>query len=138
MKINESYGYGEKEKQKEKEEKKEKQKENRLGMFSKLYEQNIGLINGVTGEWLIELSERIDVDLFKKAIEIATDKGKCNKGYISGIIRTWESNNINSIENYRASLTNRGDKNGKFNKQSEYATLLEREDQSLYQKPTKE
>ena len=128
------YGYGEKEKEKQK----EKQKENRLGMFSKFYEQNIGLINGVVSEWLIEISERIDIDLFKKAIEIATDKGKCNKGYISGIIKTWEKNNINTIDDYKASLINRGDKNGKVNKQSEYATALEREDVSLYQKPTKE
>ena len=107
-------------------------------MFSKFYEQNIGLINGVVSEWLIEISERIDIDLFKKAIEIATDKGKCNKGYISGIIKTWEKNNINTIDDYKASLINRGDKNGKVNKQSEYATALEREDVSLYQKPTKE
>ena len=130
VKINKRYGYGEKQK--------EKQKENRLGMFSKFYEQNIGLINGVVSEWLIEISERIDIDLFKKAIEIATDKGKCNKGYISGIIKTWEKNNINTIDDYKASLINRGDKNGKVNKQSEYATALEREDVSLYQKPTKE
>ena len=44
------YDYGEKEKQKEKEKKEEKQKEkeafNNVGMFKKLYEQNIGLVNG--------------------------------------------------------------------------------------------
>ncbi len=53
VKTNKRYGYGEK----------EKEKENRLGMFSKFYEQNIGLINGVVSEWLIEISERIDIDL---------------------------------------------------------------------------
>lgn len=49
---------------------------NKLKEFRILYEQNIGLINGITAEYLIELSETIDVNLFKRAIEIATDKGK--------------------------------------------------------------
>ena len=52
------YGYGEKEKekQKEKEKKEEKEKEafNNVGMFKKLYEQNIGLINGIVAEWLLK------------------------------------------------------------------------------------
>ena len=66
------HGYGEKEKQKEKEEKKEKQKykekevPHSVGRFKKLYEQNIGLINGIVAEWLMEISETIDYDLFKE------------------------------------------------------------------------
>src|SRR5699024_9341488 len=86
------YGYGEKEKekQKEKEKEKEKQKEKEeeeeitysVGRFKKLYEQNIGLVNGIVAEWLFEISELIDYELFKKAIEIATNRGKCNKGYV--------------------------------------------------------
>ena len=85
------YDYGEKEKQKEKEKKEEKEKEafNNVGMFKKLYEQNIGLVNGVAAEWLIDISETIDCEMFKRAIEIATDRGKCNKGYVAGIIKQW-------------------------------------------------
>ena len=30
-------------------------------------------------EWLVELQPKIDLNTFKKAISIATDKGKCNK-----------------------------------------------------------
>ena len=73
-----------------------------LKEFSRLYEQNIGLINGVTAEYLIELSETIDVKLFKKAIEIATDKGKCNLGYVKGIIKQWLDVNIKTLEEREA------------------------------------
>ena len=71
---------------------------NKLKEFRILYEQNIGLINGITAEYLIELSETIDVDLFKRSIEIATDKGKCSLGYIKGIIKQWLDVNIKTLE----------------------------------------
>ena len=71
---------------------------NKLKEFRILYEQNIGLINGITAEYLIELSETIDVNLFKRAIEIATDKGKCSLGYIKGIIKQWLDVNIKTLE----------------------------------------
>lgn len=73
-----------------------------LKTFKNLYEQNIGLINGITVEYLIELSETIDVNLFKRAIEIATDKGKCNLGYIKGIIKQWLDANIRTLEQLEA------------------------------------
>ena len=75
---------------------------NKLKEFRILYEQNIGLINGITAEYLIELSETIDVNLFKRAIEIATDKGKCNLGYIKGIIKQWIDVNIKTLEQLEA------------------------------------
>ena len=73
-----------------------------LKTFRILYEQNIGLINGITAEYLIELSETIDVNLFKRAIEIATDKGKCSLGYIKGIINKWLDVNIKTLEQLEA------------------------------------
>ena len=82
----------------------DKEKENEyvdksdLKTFKNLYEQNIGLINGITAEYLIELSETIDVNLFKRAIEIATDRGKCSLGYIKGIIKQWLDVNIKTLE----------------------------------------
>ena len=75
---------------------------NKLKEFRILYEQNIGLINGITAEYLIDLSETIDVDLFKRAIEIATDKGKCSLGYIKGIIKQWLDVNIKTLEQLEA------------------------------------
>ena len=75
---------------------------NKLKEFSNLYEQNIGLINGITAEYLIDLSETIDVDLFKRAIEIATDKGKCSLGYSKGIIKQWLDVNIKTLEQLEA------------------------------------
>ena len=86
----------------------EKEKEDKyvgksdLKTFRILYEQNIGLINGLTAEYLIYLSETIDVDLFKRAIEIATDNGKCSLGYIKGIIKQWLDANIKTLEQLEA------------------------------------
>lgn len=75
---------------------------NKLKEFRILYEQNIGLINGITAEYLIELSETIEVGLFKRAIEIATDKGKCSLGYIKGIIKQWLDINIKTLDQLEA------------------------------------
>ena len=138
------HGYGEKEKQKEKQKEEEKYKEKEVthsvGRFKKLYEENIGLINGIVAEWLIEISETIDYDLFKRAIEIATDRGKCNKGYVSGIIKQWLDNNIKTYDDlkaYEIGVKNRRDENGEY-KKLEYANSSERENEEYTRKPTNE
>ena len=140
------YGYGEKEKEKQKEKEKEKQKEEKeeitysVGRFKKLYEENIGLINGVVAEWLIEISQTIDYNLFKKAIEIATDRGKCNKGYVSGIIKQWLDNNIRSYDDlkaYEIGVKNRRDESGEYS-QHKYADSNKRENEEYTRKPTAE
>ena len=144
VESNFEYGYGEKEKEKQKEKQKEKEKEKEVshsvGRFKKLYEENIGLINGVVAEWLIEISQTIDYNLFKKAIEIATDRGKCNKGYVSGIIKQWLDNNIRSYEDlkaYEIGVKNRRDEHGEYS-QYKYANTNERENEEYSRKPTDE
>ena len=140
---------GQKEKENKKENKKEKENEYEMiyspvGKFKKLYEENVGLVNGIVAQWLIELSEDIDYDLFKRAIEIATDRGKCNKGYINGIIKQWYDNNIRSYRDLLAhekSITNRRENNGTYSnkhRKDEYTLWDEGEDESLYRKPTPE
>ena len=155
------YDYGEKEKEKQKEKEKYKEKENdskyvdedkkyfneslnNINKFKVLYEQNVGLINGIVAHWLIDISETIDCEMFKRAIEIATDKGKCNKGYISGILKQWSDNNIRTFKDlkaYEVGIRNRGVSDGKYKdeyRKSKYATELENEDESIYRKPTPE
>lgn len=73
-----------------------------LSSMSKLYQQNIGMINGIAGEWLIEVSEKIDTNLFKKALEICTDRGITNLSYLKGIIKKWLQNNITTYEQLKA------------------------------------
>ena len=134
VESNFEYGYGEKEKQKEEE------PTYSVGRFKKLYEQNIGLINGIVAEWLFEISELIDYELFKRAIEIATDKGKCNKGYVAGIIKQWLDNNIRSYEDlkaYEIGVKNRRDESGEYS-QYKYANTNERENEEYTRKPTAE
>ena len=130
------YGYGEKEKEKQKKE----EPTYSVGRFKKLYEQNIGFINGIVAQWLFEISELIDYELFKRAIEIATDKGKCNKGYVSGIIKQWLDNNIRSYEDlkaYEIGVKNRREESGEYS-QYKYANTNERENEEYTRKPTDE
>ena len=139
------YGYGEKEKEKQKEKKEEKEEEKEeptysVGRFKKLYEQNIGFINGIVAQWLFEISELIDYELFKRAIEIATNKGKCNKGYVAGIIKQWLDNNIRSYEDlkaYEIGVKNRREESGEYS-QYKYANTNERENEEYTRKPTAE
>ena len=122
----------EEDKEKDKEIEKDKDKDDKLkiniGEYAKLYEQNIGLINGVVGEWLVGISEDIDVNLFKRAIEIATDKGKCSKGYVAGIIKKWGDNNIKTINDLKAYDIGSKSRGKDLNVC----------DEGLYRKPTKE
>lgn len=141
VKVKEEVKVKDKIKEKEKEEVKDIDKEKDLkssnvGKYAKLYEQNIGLINGVAYEWIINISEEIDIKLFKKAIEIATDKGKCNKGYIGGIIRQWINTNIKTYDDLNAYELNQGGQSN--DRKSKYAREYEKEDESIYQKPTEE
>lgn len=62
---------------------------NNIGDYAKIFEENIGLINGMACDWLVEVSETIDIRLFKRAIEIATNNGLCNMGYVNGILKQW-------------------------------------------------
>ena len=73
-----------------------------VGKFAKLYENNIGVINGVTSEWLIDISKDIDYSLFKRAIEICTERSKTNLGYLKGIINNWTNKNIYTMEQLQA------------------------------------
>ena len=97
--VNDTFTISGQEEEKEEDIDKEKDlKSSNVSKYAKLYEQNIGLINGITAEYLIELSETIDVNLFKRAIEIATDRGKCSLGYVKGIIKQWLDINIKTLE----------------------------------------
>ena len=111
---------GEKEKEKEKEKQKQKEKEkqkedtaspeknvsklvgNDLKEFTNLFEKNIGTVNQLIAQWLIEMTETIDRDLFARAIEICTERAKTNWGYLKGIINNWTNNNIYTMEQLQA------------------------------------
>ena len=95
----------------------ESQNSKSVGKFASLYESNIGLINGVTSEWLIEISEQIDYPLFKRAIEICTERGKTNLGYLKGIINNWTNKNIHTMEQLQAYKLQQGQ--DKLKQQSE-------------------
>ena len=70
--------------------------------MSKLYQENIGLANGIVGEYLIEISDKIEVPLFKRAVEICAEKGNNNLGYLKGIIKKWLEKNITTLEQLKA------------------------------------
>lgn len=142
--YNDTWGSIGQEKEKEQEQEKEKDKdkeEDSVGKFLKYYEKNVGLINYTIITWINEISENIDFELFEKAIEIATNKGKLNKAYINGIIIKWMENNINTIDKLK-NYENKGvNKNGEYSikhSKPKYAESLENEDESIYKKPSEE
>ena len=69
-----------------------------LATISKLYQENIGQIYPANREWIIEVSEKIKSDLFKRAIEICIDKKNVTPGYLKGIIKNWLERDITSLE----------------------------------------
>lgn len=77
-------------------------KEELVKEFSKLYQSNIGVINALVAEQLIGWSELIEVGLFKRAIEICTERGKLNLGYLKGIIKKWLNSSITTLEELEA------------------------------------
>jgi len=114
-----SIDLGEKEKEKQKQKEKEyiktktktsdevsesvdNSKNENLSYMSKMYQENIGIANGVVAEWLIDVSEKIDIDLFKRAVEICTEKGNNTFGYLKGITNNWLQKNITSYEELKA------------------------------------
>lgn len=53
-------------------------------------------------EWIKEISEKIDVELFKEALVICTDKGKLQFNFLKGIINNWLQKNVTSYEELKA------------------------------------
>ena len=62
-----------------------------LAKIIKLYEENIGPIYPANRNYFIELSEKMEWTLFKRAIEICIDKSSVNPAYLKGIIKKWRT-----------------------------------------------
>lgn len=77
-------------------------KENNLSLISKIYQDNIGPIYPASREWIIETSEKFEVDLFERAIEICIDKCRVTPGYLKGILKKWDTEGILTLEQLRA------------------------------------
>ncbi|MDU2111912.1 MAG: DnaD domain protein [Clostridiales bacterium] len=89
IKINSKYVYKDEE---------NKTVDNSISEFKKLYEQNIGVIYPIKAEWLIELSKEIDIQLFKRAIEICAENTNMSHAYLNGILNKWRDKNITTYE----------------------------------------
>lgn len=72
--------------------------DNSISEFKKLYEQNIGVIYPIKAEWLTELSKEIDIQLFKRAIEICAENTNMTHAYLNGILNKWRDKNITTYE----------------------------------------
>jgi DnaD/phage-associated family protein len=72
--------------------------DNPITEFKKLYEQNIGVVYPIKAQWLTELSQEIDIHLFKRAIEICAENEKMSNSYLNGILRKWRDKNITTYE----------------------------------------
>lgn len=76
--------------------------DNNLSKITKLYEQNIGPLYPANRDWFVEVSEKIQYDLFKKAIEICIDKCNVNPFYLKGIIKKWMDQKIYTLEDFES------------------------------------
>lgn len=72
--------------------------DNSLKEFKKLYEENIGVVYPVTAEWLLEVSNEVDIRVFKRAIEICAERMNMNLSYLKGILKKWKDANITTYE----------------------------------------
>lgn len=98
-----------------------------ISAMSKLYQKNIGMINGVIAEYIKEIAELIDIDLFKRAVEICTERNALNYKYLKTIITNWMNVNIftyEQLESYELQKKSKkgGSNNGKY---QEYAEFLD-------------
>lgn len=82
--------------------KKIKTADKNLSKITKLYEANIGPIYPASREWFIEISEKIEADLFNKAIEICINKSVVTPSYLKGIIKKWINDKIFTLDQYKA------------------------------------
>lgn len=98
--------------------------DNSISEFKKLYEQNIGVIYPIKAEWLIELSKEIDIQLFKRAIEICAENTNMSHAYLNGILNKWRDKNITTYEQlktYELGIRNKQEaKEKKTTKESSY------------------
>lgn len=73
-----------------------------LAKIIKLYEENIGPIYPANRNYFIEISEKMEWTLFKRAIEICIDKSSVNPAYLKGIIKKWQDQNIHTLKDLKA------------------------------------
>ena len=73
-------------------------KKNNLLSIEELYKNNIGKVNQTIKEWLIELSDAIDIDLFKEAINRYTFNGGKTPKYFKSIIESWLQNSVTNLD----------------------------------------
>ena len=90
--------------------------ENNLSLISKAYQENIGPIYPANREWIIEVSEKFEIDLFKRAIEICIDRSNVTAGYLKGILKKWDAEGIVTLEQLQAKEIEF--KNKKYNKKN--------------------
>lgn len=82
-----------------------------LAKIIKLYEENIGPIYPANRNYFIELSEKMEWTLFKRAIEICIDKSSVNPAYLKGIIKKWQDQNIYTLKDLKAKEMEMANKN---------------------------
>lgn len=90
--------------------------QNKEKEFINLYKENIGVVNSLVEEQLKVWSSALEVKLFKRALEICTEKGKINFGYLKGVIKKWSDANITTLEELEAQKLKVNIKNKSNNK----------------------
>ena len=93
-----------------------KEQEEKEKEFINLYKSNIGIINELVEEQLKKWALVLEVKLFKRALEICTERNNINFGYLKGIIKKWLNANITTLEELEAQKLKVSIKNKSNNK----------------------
>lgn len=105
--------------------KKIKTADKNLSKITKLYESNIGPIYPANRDWFIEISQKIQADLFNKAIEICIDKSVVTPSYLKGIIKKWMNDKIFTLDQYKAKEIELFNKENRISTSKNKNTLIE-------------
>lgn len=105
--------------------KKIKTPDENLSKIIKLYESNIGPIYPANRDWFIEISEKIQADLFNKAIEICIDKSVVTPSYLKGIIKRCINDKIFTLDQYKAKEIELLNKENRISVSKNKKTLIE-------------
>lgn len=76
----------------------DKEKDN-FTIVARLYQQCIGVPNGLTKDWLQGNLEVYGLEWFKNALLIAEKNGKRTKSYVEAILRNWKNDGGMKLEN---------------------------------------
>lgn len=78
--------------------------------FTRLWEENIGLLSSTVGKWLLVIANKVDYEVFEEAIFEAISKGVARHDYVKKILDGWIAEGVTNMEQLNKIRKTRNDK----------------------------